>query len=146
MDIALADARLQPKLWSTSPVAILSLYGPTNLHRVPYLQRGRLPHYKAPVFTHEILAAGTNYAKPPTDTGCPAMSQAFSTPRSQINLAMFRNSIIAEFLLNGLTRHEDETLEMPAKGCVRPEQIDEISKLSLSSQFQTPLPSADVNN
>ncbi|KAI6715301.1 beta-ketoacyl synthase domain-containing protein [Diplocarpon mali] len=32
-------ALLTPKLWSVAPKAILSMYGPTNLHHLPYLHR-----------------------------------------------------------------------------------------------------------
>lgn len=135
--LANTDPHPQPKLWSTSPVAILSMYGPTDMNRVPYLQRGRLSEYDAPSCTPEILAMATDFERPPTDTGCFPVPLGFSNPRSIISLTMFREGTTAEFLLKGLTRGEDGTLRMPEKGCVTKEEIDKISKCQALSQ--TPL-------
>lgn len=131
-------ALLTPKLWSTPPIAILSMYGPTDMNRVPYLQRGRLSKYDAPKCTPEVLAEATNFPRPPSDTGCFPKSSGFSTPRSQISFAMFRGGTTAEFLLKGLVRGEDGTLRMPEKGCVSREEINAISPLHLSKTVKYP--------
>ncbi|KUJ11618.1 alpha/beta-hydrolase [Mollisia scopiformis] len=131
-------ALLTPKLWSTLPASILSLYGPTDMRRVPYLRRGRLSQCDAPSCTPEVLAAATNYGKPPTDMGCSNIPLGFSTPRSQINLMMFREGLSAEVLLKGLIRGEDGALRMPDKGSVTSEEIDEISPLQLCQRIRYP--------
>lgn len=56
---------------------------------------------------------------------------------------MFREGISAEFLVNGLIKHEDGTLEMPAKGCVTPAEIDEISKCRYSGLSSQHYPELD---
>jgi pimeloyl-ACP methyl ester carboxylesterase len=138
----------QPKLWTHLPTAILSMYGPTNMHSLPYLNRGRLPHLPDPRVTPEMIAAAFDYNNPPTEIAIPTVMEDYSKPRALVSLKVFKTAIIAEFLLRGpvkkergrlrriagfffrdLVRKESNKLSLPKKGCVSDNEIDEISEL-----------------
>ncbi len=121
----------QPKLWASKPTAILSMYGPTNMHTLPYLFRGRLSHLPLPPLTSEVLAVATNFNEPPTDVPVPKHSDDYVKPRGLMSMNIFRTSVIAEFLLKGLQKDDEDRLKLPERGCVSSEEIDEISKLAL---------------
>ncbi|KAL2067735.1 hypothetical protein VTL71DRAFT_15831 [Oculimacula yallundae] len=120
-------ALLTPKLWVTRPAAILSLYGPTNFHHLPYQQRGRFSQRCNLLCTSETLAAATEYSHPPTET----MIGRKDHPRGTMARQIFEQGLIAEFLIKGLLRERDGTLRLPEQGSVSKEEIDEISPLHI---------------
>lgn len=122
----------QPKLWRQNPAAILSMYGPTNFHSLPWLNRGRLARMQCKPCTPSLLAEATDYHNPPTELALPASAKDLQRPRMSISLTFFREAILPEFLLKGLVRDENGNLAMPKKGCVSKKEIDGISKFSIS--------------
>lgn len=110
------------------PTAILSMYGPTNMHSLPYLQRFSNLKMSNLACTPDVLAAGTRYDDPPSEWKIPSGPGDYIKPRSLMGIHIFHRGIIAEFLIRGLSRHEDGTLSLPERGSVSEEEIDEISK------------------
>jgi hypothetical protein len=123
------------------------MYGPTNMHSLPYLNRGRLPRLPDPQVTSEMIAAAFDDNNPPTEIAIPTVQEDYTKPRALISLKVFKSAIIAEFLLRcpvkkergrlrtiasfvfrGLVRKESKKLTLPKKGCVSDEEIDEISE------------------
>jgi len=113
-------------------MAILSFYGPTNMHQLPYLSSGRLSDLVLPPCTTELLKAATDFDNPPTEIDIPLRVEDYTRPRGVMGLAVFRESIITEFILRGFIEGPDGSLELPAQGCVAAEEIDGISMISLS--------------
>lgn len=95
------------------------------MHSLPYLERfskrSTLP------CTPDVLAAATNYNRPPTEQAI-VTDEDYAKPRSVMGMTVFRKSIITEFLIKGLVRQEDGTLRLPEPGSVRKEEVDAISK------------------
>ena len=118
----------QPKLWTTKPAAILSMYGPTTLHSVQYQQQGRFSKRCSLPCTTETLAAATNYAQPPTEKKISQTAQDKYAPRNIMARHLFERGIVAEFLVKGLVRGTDGSLAFAEKGSVSKEEIDDISK------------------
>ncbi|KAH7310042.1 Alpha/Beta hydrolase protein [Rhexocercosporidium sp. MPI-PUGE-AT-0058] len=127
-------ALLTPKLWTTPPSAILSMYGPTTLHSLPYHPRGRFSQRCSLPCTYETLAAATNYAHPPTEQQITQTGQDNYRPRSIMARHLFERGIVAEFLVRGLVRGSDGQLGFPERGCVSKKELDEISPLYLCTQ------------
>jgi hypothetical protein len=124
------------------------MYGPTNMHSLPYLNRGRLPLLQDPRITPEIIAAAFDYNNPPSERAIPTKIEDYTQPRALVGLKVFKSAIITEFLLRGpvkkergklrtiarflfrgLVKKESSKLSLPKKGCVSREEIDEISEL-----------------
>ncbi|CZS92953.1 uncharacterized protein RAG0_03445 [Rhynchosporium agropyri] len=120
-------ALLTPKLWVNKPAAILSLYGPTNLHHLPYQQRGRFSNPCTAICTSEMLTGATDYANPPTNTAIGRVGH----PRGIMARQIFEQEIIAEFLIKGLLRQLDGSLQLPEQGSVAKEEIDAISPIHI---------------
>ncbi|CAL3966121.1 hypothetical protein PZA11_002880 [Diplocarpon coronariae] len=131
-------ALLTPKLWSVAPKAILSMYGPTNLHHLPYLHRFVANPGSTLPCTAEVLAAATTYDNPPTDTPLPKSARDCIRPRQIMAMNIFQRSLVAEFLLKGLVRMDDGSLRLPEQGCVSKEEVDAISPLHLCTLIPYP--------
>ncbi len=95
------------------------------MHTLPYL--GRFSKRRILPCTPDVLAAATNYNCPPTKQEI-FTDEDYDRPRLVVGMNVFKNSIIAEFLIKGLVTREDTTLELPKPGCVKKEEIDAISK------------------
>lgn len=132
----MANKQIQPKLWEATPTAILSLYAPTNLHSVQSLDRRAAS--KSTTCTPEWLAAGTDYANPPTEIKLALTEQDLQRPRHSISSTFFRESIVTEFLLRGLIRGSNGNLYLPERGSVSREEIDDISPLQLCTKYRYP--------
>ena len=115
---------MQPKLWAKAPTAILSLYGPTNLHQAKGLTDGPRSDFPLPDFTPEFLGSITHYDNPPTNISLFA-SKGFNQ-RLLLGMKVIREGILAEFILKGL--RQDSKLALPESGIVSKEAIDSISK------------------
>jgi hypothetical protein len=111
-------------------MAILSFYGPTNMHQLPYLRSGRLSALVLPSCTTELLKAATDFDNPPTEIDIPLRVEDYTRPRGIMGLAVFRESIIAEFILRGFIEGPGGSLQLPTQGCVAAEEIDGISTIS----------------
>lgn len=137
-------ALLTPKLWTCPPLAIFSLYAPTNMHNLPYLNRGRLSIANCPLpdCTASLLAAATNYDNPPSGFAIPQSKEDYEHPRRYMALHVFRKSRIVEFLWMGLVRCRDGEgkgeLRLPRKGSVASEAIDDISPDHLCTKIRYP--------
>lgn len=125
------DLFSKPKLWKRLPVAIASLYAPTDMHNLPYLNRGRLSVANCPLpdCTAELLASATNYKTPPSEFKIPRSKEDYEHPRRYLGLHIFREGVVPEVLLKGLVRRGDGKLRLPEKGSVTKQEIDNISKL-----------------
>jgi acetyl esterase/lipase len=98
------------------------------MHNVPSLGTGRFSKLPPLPPTPELLAATTTFESPPTEIAPPKNAEDYMRPRGLIGRKVFTESLIAEFLINGLLRDESGTLKLPEKGSVSEEQIDAISK------------------
>jgi len=135
-------ALLVPKLWSRPPTAILSLYGPTNLHSLPWMNL----NFSSLVLrdpTPALLAAATNYEQPPSDL---VLSSTDTThPRRHMGQHIYRKELLAVFLLRGLV-YEDSNeisgLRLPERerDNVTAAEIDSISPLAIVTQSQAEYP------
>jgi len=128
---------IQPKLWSTPPKAIVSLYGPTNFHKIPYLNLGpRRPEvWPIPDASNDLLAQATNFPVPPTEFPMPTRTEDFKSPRHCMGQHIYRGELLGDFLVKGLLRDIEmvdgqsfERLRLPTKGESKPEEINDISK------------------
>jgi hypothetical protein len=130
---ARTDLFSKPKLWKYPPSAILSLYAPTDMHNLPYLNRGRLSIANCPIppCTADLLASATDYENPPSRFAIPQRKEDYERPRRYLGLHIFREEIVSDVLLGGLVRCEDGELRLPEKGSVTKEVIDDISKSRL---------------
>ncbi|PVH79732.1 alpha/beta-hydrolase [Cadophora sp. DSE1049] len=132
-------ALLTPSLWAKSPTAILSIYGPTNLHHLPYMPKGPFAQMELPECTSDMLISATNYANPPTGTTPPNSKEDFLDSRRVMGMTMFRNAVTAEFLLRGLVNFAEKgeplILSLPEKGTVGKDEINKISKPSYNLKF-----------
>ncbi|PBP24836.1 hypothetical protein BUE80_DR004233 [Diplocarpon rosae] len=131
-------ALLTPKLWTVAPKAILSMYGPTNLHHLPYLHRFAANPGSTLPCTADVLAAATTYENPPTDIPVPKSAKDRVRPRQIMAMNVFQRGLVAEFLLQGLVRLDDGTLSLPEPGCVSKEEVDAISPLHLCTLIPYP--------
>jgi hypothetical protein len=104
------------------------MYGPTDMHTLPYLGMGRLSKLPLPLSTPEILAAAFDFEKPPTEISIPKHSDDYLRPRGLMGMNIFRRGLIAEFLIRGLERDENGGLKLPDRGSASKEEIDKISK------------------
>ncbi|KAH8674371.1 Alpha/Beta hydrolase protein [Tricladium varicosporioides] len=132
-------ALLTPKLWRKQPTAILSMYGPTNMHNVPSLGTGRFsnpPPLQLP--TPELLVAATTFEAPPTEITPPKNAEDYMRPRALMGRKVFTESLIVEFLIKGLPRDESGEPKLPEKGSVSKEEINAISPLQLSQDIHYP--------
>ncbi|PBP22821.1 polyketide synthase, partial [Diplocarpon rosae] len=129
-------ALLTPKLWTVAPKAILSMYGPTNLHHLP-ADKTRLTSPQVPC-TADVLAAATTYENPPTDIPLPRSAKDCIRPRQIMAMNVFQRGVVAEFVLQGLVRLDDGSLSLPAPGCVSKEEVDAISPLHLCTFITYP--------
>ncbi len=88
-------ALLTPTLWTTPPNAILSLYGPTNFHDIPWLDR---KFNDLPPYSSTILMDATTYENPPTiwprEEDSPEQRQA----RKIMGQHIYRSEVLAAFL------------------------------------------------
>ncbi|KAI9049605.1 hypothetical protein LZ554_006631 [Drepanopeziza brunnea f. sp. 'monogermtubi'] len=134
-------ALLTPQLWTAKPSAIFSMYGPTNLHHLPYLHRFAHLNISNWPCTPEVLAAGTRYDAPPTEIPIPTPGlpgDDYILPRSVLAIHLFSRGLIADFLVRGLVRDADGTLGLPEKGSASNEEIDAISPLHLAQHLTYP--------
>lgn len=109
-------------------MAILSLYGPTNMNGLPSLHSDRLSKLMLPPCTPELLTAGTYFEQPPTEFPVVQKPEDYKRPRTVMVLSIFRKALLREYLLRGLTRTEDGKLKLPERGSITKQEIDEISK------------------
>jgi len=127
----------QPKLWSTPPKAIISLYGPTDFHKIPYLNLGpRRPEvWPIPDASTCLLTQATDFSTPPTELPMPTKIEDFKMPRHYMGQHIYRGEILGDFLVKGLVRYVEtvdgrptERLRLPGKGESKLEEIDDISE------------------
>lgn len=121
------------------------MYGPTNFHDLPFLNRGKPAKNRRRPVTPRLLAEGTDYDHPPTEIEIAATQEDLEKPRHQISKYFFNNGIVSEFLLKGLERDHDGRLRMPEKGCVKREEVDAISQCCSPIETQAPHASAPSN-
>ncbi|THW57350.1 alpha/beta-hydrolase [Aureobasidium pullulans] len=124
-------ALLTPKLWKTKPSAILAIYGPTNMHRLPRrtTTTGPLASLKIPCPSPETLKEITNYDCPPSNTPRPTSAAEWLSPRTKMGIYMFRSETVVDLLLHGLTQIEQDgkrLLAFPQAGSATKEEIDQI--------------------
>lgn len=124
------DLFSKPKLWKRLPCAILPISAPTDMHSLPFLNRGRLSTTKCwiPKCTPEFLASATDYANPPNGFAIPLSEEDNKRPRRYLGLRIFREGVVSEVLVRGLVRGEDEKLRLPEKGSATEQEINDISK------------------
>lgn len=111
----------------------MAIYGPTNLHNLPYTPKGPFAQLELPECTPDMLIGATSYASPPTGTPPPKSKEDFLNPRRIMGITMFRRAVTVEFLLRGLInlgeKGEPPILSLPEQGIVGKDEIDRISKL-----------------
>jgi hypothetical protein len=104
------------------------IYGLTNIHNVPSLRTGRFSKLLLLPPTLELLTTITTFESPLTEITPPKNAEDYIRPRGLIGRKVFTESLIAEFLINGLLRDKSGTLKLLEKGSVSKEQINAISK------------------
>lgn len=121
----------KPKLWASSPSAIIPIYGPTDMHNIPYQAKGPLAALDIAVLSSDEIRLATSFDHPPPNTPLPVGGE-WLNGRTKTGLSMFRIEITAELLLRVLTRSKVEGLpdefSFPRLGDVTREEIDEISE------------------
>ncbi|KFY67205.1 hypothetical protein V496_01684 [Pseudogymnoascus sp. VKM F-4515 (FW-2607)] len=122
-------ALLTPKYWERSPSGIVSISAPTDMHDIPFLNRGRLSIAECliPNCTPDFLASATDYENPPSGFEIPRNAEDYERPRRHLGLRIFREDVVSEVLLGGLVKGEDGKLRLPEKGSVTEQEIDDIS-------------------
>lgn len=103
------------------------MYGPTDMHNLPYLQRFSNLKLSSLACTPDVLAAGTHYDEPPTEIAIPTGPNDYLRPRGIMAINLFHRGIVAEFLVRGLVKSADGTLRLPERGSASKEEIDAIS-------------------
>ena len=111
------------------------MYGPTNLHNVPYLGIGRLSKFPLVPPTAELLDAATNFEAPPTEFAPPSNKEDLLKPRAVMGRIIFQQGLMTDFLINGLQNDGEGRLKLPEKGSASVEQIDAISKAKVLSKM-----------
>jgi hypothetical protein len=127
-------------LWKQNPVAILSLYGPTDLHSISYLNKGLISTLDIPEPDFNALRTIFDFKTPPTQIPPVKTREEWLTPRNLLGMYMFRSSTTAAFLLRGLCsskagNSESPELRYPSSGDVSPSEVDAISKSVLHALF-----------
>lgn len=108
------------------------MYGPTNMHDVQSLGMGRFSDFLPSPPTPELLIAVTTFDAPPTEITPPKNVEDYMRPRGRMGMEIFRESRIAEFLIKGLQKGENDELKWPERGSVSEEEINAISKTKSS--------------
>ncbi|PVH70700.1 alpha/beta-hydrolase [Cadophora sp. DSE1049] len=114
-------ALLTPHLWKDPPIAVVSLYGPTNMHGVVSLGSSRLSQYPR---MEVRLDQATNFGEPPTYIEPPEKEEDFLTPRAAMTRFMIMESLVPYVLIRGLPN-----CNWPQASSVSDEEIDAISPL-----------------
>jgi hypothetical protein len=97
------------------------------MNMLPSLSSDRLSKLNLPPCTSELLAAETYYDHPPTEFPVVQKPEDYKRPRTVMILTVFREALLREYLLRGLTRSGDDKLRLPERGSITKEEIDEIS-------------------
>ena len=132
---------------------LISLYPPTNMHILPYSGKGRLASIALPPISQSLLVAATEYDAPPTQRAMAKVAMDLLGPRAVMATHVFRQAIIAEMMVKGLRNgvwtdeeeieerderdsgydgdydKKERQLRFPDKGCLTPEEVEEISAL-----------------
>ena len=119
-------------------MAILSLYGPTDLHSISYLNKGLISTLDIPEPDFNVLSTVLDFITPPTQIPPVKTREEWLTPRNLLGMYMFRSSTTAVFLLRGLcsskvSNSETPELRYPSSDDVSPSEIDAISKSFLQT-------------
>ncbi|OBT59948.1 hypothetical protein VE03_10333 [Pseudogymnoascus sp. 23342-1-I1] len=133
-------ALLTPNLWKYPPSAIVSISAPTDMHNIPFLNRGRLSTARCPIpnCTPVFLASATDYENPPSGFEILQNAEDYERPRRYLGLRIFREGIVSEVLLRGLVKDEDGKLRLPEKGSVTEQEIDDISPYHICTKNYPP--------
>lgn len=115
-------------MWKVSPKAILSIYGATDLHDLPYLAKGPLHNIDLPTPDSESLKAVLNFNSPPTNTPRPSNPKEWFTERTKLGFYVMRAELTPALMIKGLTKGADGHLSLPDKAGLAKEDIDAICK------------------
>lgn len=116
------------------PTAILSIYGATNLHDLPYLAKGLIHNTEIPTPDSELLKAVTNFDSPPTNTPSPRNPTEWLTERTKLGFYIMRAELTAALMIKGLVKGADGRLSLPDKAGLAKEDIEAICKSSPTYQ------------